>query len=119
MTLHGEGVRQFRMQVRTASRASADVEVTVVIIVDTAGPEYHFIYLLCPTVTAADDSRPSSISPAEARGGRAPVPAPLTPRQLEILDMLSHGANAANISRSLCISPLTVRRHVQGHQRRR
>ena len=38
----------------------------------------------------------------------------LTARELEVLDLLAHGASSAEIARRLSVSPNTVRTHVQG-----
>ena len=52
--------------------------------------------------------------PTERPGGDAPTEAPfkLTPRELEVLSVLSHGYSDRRIAKELGISPATVSRHV-------
>ena len=44
-------------------------------------------------------------------------PPPLTPRQLEVLEMLAHGLRARTIARELHLAEATVRNHIRAIRR--
>jgi DNA-binding NarL/FixJ family response regulator len=48
-----------------------------------------------------------------AHSSLAPAQHPLTPRQLEVLRLLAHGATAGQIAERLVVSPATVRKHIE------
>jgi DNA-binding NarL/FixJ family response regulator len=57
--------------------------------------------------------QPQSSADAAGAGGPAKVPARLTRRELEILQLLAQGLSNEVISRQLYISPTTTRNHIQ------
>ena len=59
---------------------------------------------------------PSEAAPAE--GPATPTPCPLTPRQLEVVELISQGMTNAQIARTLVLTPGTVANHIEHILRR-
>lgn len=69
--------------------------------------------LPAPAGCAASSGQPHAQDAAKRRSTPLPEAVPLTAREREILGMLAEGLAIAEISQQLCISPVTVRNHVQ------
>jgi len=117
MIRHAEGIRPFRIQARKSSGESCCVDVTVVVVVGATSSEYGFIYLMRPTTSAAAEAFLSSVLSNDSHGHAPLMSSRLTPRQTEILHLLSLGVRPDRISTSLGISPHTLRRHAQNISR--
>jgi DNA-binding NarL/FixJ family response regulator len=61
---------------------------------------------------AAENSQDTG-SPRESRKQEEPLPDPLTPRELEVLQLLAQGQTNRQISQQLVVSAATVKVHVE------
>lgn len=94
------------------------IDVSVLLHEGTRAEDRLVVHLLrCAYVEAApcEPSEPSCPPRTNAGGGAQPV---LTPRQLEILARLADGQSPDAIARSLGVSRVTVRNHVQAAMER-
>ena len=113
----GRPISNYDMRVATPSRKKRWVNVSVLSIDSDEGP--YLVHLL-------RDSQKTHDTLEMARGliqlskkgentsplGRSDVPT-LTPRQLEVLELLSGGKSAKEIGRQLYLSETTVRNHIR------
>jgi PAS domain S-box-containing protein len=113
---HGEPLRSFLLDVRTATGKSLRVVVHAL----PAAGEHHSGAVLAFWVRRdlrrrQDRRRPAH--PTEQESGRSPrggpPPLPLSPREVEVLRLLATGTTTAAIAQRLGISVVTVRNHVQ------
>lgn len=120
MTLRGEPVSAFRLDVRDARGVYMRVDASVVVVVGPQPKQYNVIYLLRHAQTRwrsgevyAASLHPSRqgellhVETAERHAER------LTPREIEVLQRIARGLTADEIAADLNISVYTARNHTQ------
>ena len=95
----------------------------VVVVLGPAPDERGLVYLLTPVLRRrrADEAIERILSGRAEKGAASDLPAgepetspaPLTPRQTEVLRLLANGSNVDEIAGALGISIHTVRTHIQ------
>lgn len=125
MARRREAVRRFQMDVRLESNQLQRVSVSVLTVPGPRDSQFTMIHLLQPVesrgspdglvsalggVTAEETA---SAAPGSATVSPPPQVASLTPRELEVLRLLTDGSSNKRIADSLYISVMTVRTHVQ------
>lgn len=129
MVSRSEPVRNFDMEVRTASGEPQRVAVSVIVVLEAHGGEYDLVYQLRPIFRRrkADEAIERLLAsrgtpaedPQQLRGNGPPAKAAeLTTRQIEILRFMARGAQAQEVASNLGISVNTVRTHIQRILRR-
>ncbi len=124
MVRRREAVHDFELDVSIAGGERRRVAVSVVVVPGVNPARYWIVHILRPLAAslgrpvAKDMPAPGELSGADRRARCAaprssPRFAALTPRELEILDLMTLGVSTPEISDRLCISTTTVRNHVQ------
>lgn len=110
----GEAVRPFRLSLRTKGGSRVLVDISVVRYVMRNSRRMliaHVVRLVEEVVAAREMIAPPAPAPhtihADARVRE------LTAREIEILSLLAGGHDARSIAKTLTISPLTTRNHIQ------
>ncbi len=122
----GGGIRQFDMQTRTRDGRTIWLNVSSLPVPSRKRGVFWIAHIFRDTTKQARVRQlvqelqavlgSPGLPPVEIRSDLPPdVPAtlPLTRREREILRLLATGATSARIADSLCISPKTVRNHIQ------
>ncbi len=114
----GDRLRTFELQVRRNSGAPVWVRMTSIIL---PGPDPAVVHVLHDIT--ADRNRETfvqqvmraatSLTAERVPTGADGPPVVLSPRETEILRLLATGASTRAIAQALCISPATVRNHIQ------
>jgi PAS domain S-box-containing protein len=124
MTRRREPVSNFEVQVQGASGGRVDLSVSIVSFdsPNGSGPVmYHLFQILktepClhPSPGGRSSTGDSVVNPARAAGGNGadgPSAFMLTPREIEVLRLLTLGRSVTRIAGELHISVVTVRNHV-------
>lgn len=125
MARRREAIRRFQMDVRLESNQLQRVSVSVLTVPGPRESQFTMIHLLHPVksrrspdelIAALGEGLGEETAPAAA-GGSASSPPPqlasLTPRELEVLRLLTDGSSSQRIADSLYISVMTVRTHIQ------
>ncbi len=114
----GDLLPTFDLQVRRHAGAPVWVRMTSIILTN---PESYVVHILHDIsgdrnreafVQQVMQAAASLSGPAAAKSPDGP-PVLLSPRESEILRLLATGANTRAIAQALCISPATVRNHIQ------
>ena len=125
MIQRGEAVRSFELDARTRGGESVRLATSVIVVLGETPSQYELVYLVRPVRrrTRAEEVIERLLAHGQARAWAnangaepaqgEPIPAKLTPRQIEILQLLSEGSTCHEIAESLCISENTVRSHIQ------
>jgi DNA-binding CsgD family transcriptional regulator len=120
MISHREPVRSFEITVRKASGGDLRVTVHVLVVLGPGDEHRSLTYLLTPVLRRrkADEAIERLLSSQSIPDALVPdeppkPPAALTPRQTEVLRLLTRGANVDEIAGVLGISVHTARTHVQ------
>lgn len=126
MVRRREAVRRFQMDVRLESNQLQRVSVSVLTVPGPRESQFTMLHLLQPVkqrdssgdwLTQLGEGTGDEAAAAGAAGSAASSPprelASLTPRELEILRLLTDGSSNKKIADSLYISVMTVRTHVQ------
>lgn len=124
MARRREAVRRFQMDVRLESNQLQRVSVSVLKVPGPRESQFTMIHLLQPVRSRRSPDELTALGEApeeemgSAAGGRSigsppPQLASLTPRELEVLRLLTDGSSNKKIADSLYISVMTVRTHIQ------
>lgn len=106
MAARGEPIHKSRMSFRTASGAFRQFSLSSIVVRGKHGREV--VHLLEDLAAGEqDDDSVASVSGGANGGAR------LSSRQLEVLQHLANGRGTKQIAEALCISPSTVRHHIQ------
>ncbi len=115
-----EPVSSFEISVRNASGEGLRLAVHVIVVLGQDPEEHGIVYLLSPVLRRrkADEAIERILARGEVPGSLTPEEQPmpsaeLTPRQTEVLRLLTRGASVDEIAGALGISVHTVRTHVQ------
>lgn len=95
-----------KLRVRTVPFPEAGAKLTALLHLLDADDDHRLEQLVAELRASAKGAGPLPIAPASA-------PNPLTPREREIVDLLSNGFAALNIAARLNLSHATVRNHIQ------
>jgi len=117
----GEAVKNFEIQVTRPSGQVVRVAVSVVIVLGEEDEGEAYVYFLKPVLRRrradeaierllSDPKKASVTLGARSEEGSQPS---LTPRQLNILELLADGLSDKEIASSECISIHTVRNHIR------
>ena len=114
----GELIQHFDMAARTKSGKPVWLNVSIVVVPGTRRDLSTTVHLF-RDVTASHEIeslvrerlKPNQAKPESANGGSLPVE--LTRREIEILRLMTGGANTKTMAGQLHVSPATVRNHVQ------
>jgi DNA-binding CsgD family transcriptional regulator len=115
----GRPVSSYDMRIRTRSGERRSVNVSNLTVQDVEGP--YLVHLLRDSQGTHDtlemargliqlSSKKEALAPDGKRGRDVPA---LTPRQLEVLKLLSEGKSVREIGKGLYLSEATVRNHVR------
>jgi len=124
MARRREAVRRFQMDIRLESNQLQRVSVSVLTVPGPRESQFTMIHLLQPVRSrrSPDELTAFGEAPGEDMGSAAsgrsvgsppPQLASLTPRELEVLRLLTDGSSNKKIADSLYISVMTVRTHIQ------
>lgn len=120
----GEGKKSFLVTARDNNNNPLSLSVSIVLVPATCKDNWHVMHLLHRTVfpdvlTAMEQScykksqyANSSVFQKDALKADKNV-SRLTPRELQVLALLSEGVSGATIAKKLSISSTTVRNHIQ------
>lgn len=111
MARRREPIRDFDIRVRDS--AGHVIEATVAAMVLHGGPpsERFIVHHLKPIDSKGREGKPSRRPPASP--SEPPPPLHLTPREIEVLQLLAAGKSTEEAARSLAVSRATVRNHVK------
>jgi len=118
------GPKTFPLDVDGRNGESLSLTVSIALVPSTCKNNWHVMHLLHkgihPDVLSAMDSankasnaRPAHRLRSKDCGSTDKTVSRLTPREMEVLAMLSEGNSGAIIAERLCISNTTVRNHIQ------
>jgi len=118
------GPKTFPLDVEDRNGKSLSLTVSIALVPSTCKNNWHVMHLLhkgiYPDVLSAMDSankasntRPAHRMRSKDCGRTETTVSRLTPREMEVLAMLSEGNSGAIIAERLCISNTTVRNHIQ------
>jgi DNA-binding CsgD family transcriptional regulator len=117
MVRRNQAVRRFDMTATHAAARAIRVHCAILVVPGASASRFSIIHLLEEAEKEAPgwgarktDSHRESPSPRPASSG---VQAQLTPRERQILRMLSESAGTREMADSLSVSPTTVRTHVR------
>jgi len=117
MAAHDEAVNPFDVRLKTASGAMLNVAISVVALRDIGSKEPPILHMLKPLEHAVnergrvEDSQPIDRELKESANGNAFKG--LTPREHEVLALLTVGKSSHDIARATGISLVTVRNHLK------
>lgn len=121
MVTIGESVRTFEIRVRRASGGLLLVAASVMVFVGPEPDRYQLVYLMRPILRRrrTDEAierilshpRAGELLPEARQDEEVPGPE-LSPRQVEVLQLLAQGSGAHEIARVLGVSVETARRHI-------
>lgn len=106
MALRGERIHRTEMYFQSAAGELQRVSLTLLVVLGPNGPEIISCFRPLPMAAVVPDPNPAALAGSKPN-------ALLTPRQLEVLEHLAEGKTTPEIAEFLCISPVTVRHHVQ------
>ena len=111
----GDAVRPFRLRVRTKEGPRLTLEVTVMRLVLRTSRRLLVAHMVRPVEVEqiAEVATPAPEPPRVHKSHNDARVRELTSREIEILGMLAGGQDARAIARTLTVSPLTIRNHIQ------
>jgi PAS domain S-box-containing protein len=112
----GEPVQHFEMAARTKTGKPVWLDVSILVVPGSTNGLTTMVHLFRDTTAAHEVEALVRERLAQSKPAAAALPdagSPLTRRELEILRLMSGGANTKIMAGKLNVSPATVRNHVQ------